>query len=37
MDKIELLAIFRDKAADFYEEIEAVSSNFKDQATLLNK
>ena len=37
MNKKELLAFFRDSAADFYEEIESTSMNFKEKAAKLNR
>ena len=37
MDKKQLLAIFRDKAADFYEDVEGTSLTFKEKAAIMNK
>ena len=37
MTKSELLNIFRDKAADYYEEVEGTTVSLKDKAAKLNK
>lgn len=37
MNKNELLAIFRDKAADYFEEVEATSTGYKEKAAVLNR
>ena len=37
MDKQQLLTLFRDKAADFYEDVESTTSNFKEKAAVLNR
>jgi hypothetical protein len=37
MNKQQLLAFFRDKAADYYEDIEASSFGFKEKAAQLNR
>jgi hypothetical protein len=37
MNKTHLLVLFRDKAADFYEEIEMSTLTYKDKAATLNR
>lgn len=37
MNKNELLTIFRDKAADYFEEVEATSTGYKEKAAVLNR
>ena len=37
MDKKQLLLTFRDKAADFHEDVEGTSLSFKEKAAFLNK
>ena len=37
MDKQKLLLFFRDKAADYYEEVESSAMNFKEKAAFLNR
>lgn len=37
MNKNELLTIFRGKAADYFEEVEATSTGYKEKAAVLNR
>lgn len=37
MDKQQLLTLFRDKAADYYEDVEASILDYKDKAAILNR
>ncbi|MDR2196595.1 MAG: hypothetical protein LBO07_01335 [Coriobacteriales bacterium] len=37
MDKKQLLVAFRDRAADYYEEVEATTSTYKEKAATLNR
>lgn len=37
MNKNELLTIFRDKAADYLEDVEATSTGYKEKAAVLNR